>query len=195
MGRGRRVAPVIAAAVFAAALGVGGCYAGSAHDVSPRAVAGEPGWTLVSGVPFVHQERQKDCGAAALAMVLSYWSVPVAPSELGAADAAAEGEGIRAGQLRDWARGRGLEAYLVSGDLRDLATELGRGHPVLVGVVKPVRGDRGRAHYEVVIGIHREKRLILTLDPAAGWRENSFEGFAREWVPSGRVTLVVFPAT
>jgi hypothetical protein len=44
----------------------------------------------------------------------------------------------------------------------------------------------------VVIGIHAEKRLILSLDPALGWRENSIEGFAREWIPAGQVTLVIF---
>jgi hypothetical protein len=128
-------------------------------------------------------------------MVLSYWSAPAPAGDLAAGDAAAADHGLRAGQLRDSARGSGLEAYLVGGDLGDLSAELKRGHPVVVGLMKPLRGDRARAHYEVVIGIHREKRLILTLDPAAGLRENSFEGFAREWVPTGRVTLVVFPST
>ena len=54
-------------------------------------------------------------------------------------------------------------------------------------------GGRAAAHYEVVVGINRARRLILTFDPARGPRENSFEGFAREWVPTGEVTLIVFP--
>jgi hypothetical protein len=63
---------------------------------------------------------------------------------------------------------------------------------VLVGVAKPFR-NKDMAHYEVVVGFHHAKRLVLTLDPAAGWRENTLEGFAREWVPTNQVTLVAFP--
>src|SRR3954471_7177721 len=100
-----------ALAIVSSLLSIGGlaagCYAGAAHDVSPGVVAGEPGWTMVRGVPFVHQERQKDCGAAALAMVLSYWSIPTGPSQIAAVDPASDRDGLRAGQLRDWARGHG----------------------------------------------------------------------------------------
>jgi hypothetical protein len=33
---------------------------------------------------------------------------------------------------------------------------------------------------------------LLTLDPARGLSENTMEAFAREWAPTGRVTLIVF---
>jgi hypothetical protein len=54
-------------------------------------------------------------------------------------------------------------------------------------------GGRALAHYEVVIGLNRSRRRVLSLDPAVGVRENSFEGFAREWAPTRQVTIVVFP--
>ena len=189
--------PVAAAAVLGGALAAAGCYTGSARTVSPAALAREPGWTLVAGVPFVPQSRQEDCGAAALTMVLSYWAVsPEGVRAAGVDPSAGDAErGIRAGQLRDWARASGLRAYLVSADLGDLSSELGRGHPVLVGLYTPYGRGRVRPHYEVVVGIHREKQRILTLDPSAGWRENSLDGFAREWLPAGRLALMIFPAT
>ena len=56
-------------------------------------------------------------------------------------------------------------------------------------------GGRLAAHYEVVVGVNRSKRMLLSLDPTRGLRENSAEGFAREWVPTRQVTLIVFPRT
>jgi hypothetical protein len=56
-------------------------------------------------------------------------------------------------------------------------------------------GGRALAHYEVVVGINRRQRLILSLDPATGLRENTLEGFAREWVPTQQVTIVFLPRT
>jgi hypothetical protein len=51
-------------------------------------------------------------------------------------------------------------------------------------------GGRALAHYEVVIGMNRARRLILSLDPSVGLRENTLEGFAREWAPTHQVTIV-----
>src|SRR6266702_6572731 len=54
-------------------------------------------------------------------------------------------------------------------------------------------GSRRWPHYEVVVGINRDKRLILTLDPANGPRVNSREGFTAEWTAAGQVTMIVMP--
>jgi ABC-type bacteriocin/lantibiotic exporter with double-glycine peptidase domain len=170
------------------------CYVGSAHTVPASALsarARDPGWQLVRDVPFVPQRTTRDCGPAALAMVLAHFRVapPAADHpELARGD-------VRAGALRDLARARGLEAYVVAGTFEDLFAEVGRGRPVVVGLAKPMAltGGRSRAHYEVVVGVSRSKRLILTLDPAMGLRENSFEGFAREWAPTRQVTIVFLP--
>jgi hypothetical protein len=100
---------------------------------------------------------------------------------------------VAVGALRDFARRRGLQAFVVPGTWRDLEEQLGRGRPVMVGLLKPLWGGRAVAHFEVVVGFNRARRLVLTLDPARGLRENSAEGFAREWAPAGRVMLVVMP--
>jgi ABC-type bacteriocin/lantibiotic exporter with double-glycine peptidase domain len=173
---------------------VSACYAGSARSVSPSqasALAADPAWIVVRDVPFVAQRADEDCGPAALAMVLGRFGVPVTLADVAAAEPPKDG-GVRAGALRDFARAQGLEAFVVAGTFEDLFGELGRGHPVLVGLAKPMTGGRALGHYEVVVAINRRERRLLTLDPARGLRENSLGGFAREWAPTGRVTLIAF---
>jgi ABC-type bacteriocin/lantibiotic exporter with double-glycine peptidase domain len=171
-----------------------GCYTGTARTVSPFEIARDPGWLVVREVPFREQRAEKDCGAAALAMVLQYWGLAITRDEISAAHAAGTGggrRGLRAGELRDFTRARGLEAFVVKGGLDDITRELSQARPVIVGLGKPY-GSELYAHYEVVVGLHRSRRRILSLDPARGWRENSLEGFAAEWAPAQQLLLVVF---
>ncbi len=170
-----------------------GCYHGSARTATPADLADQPdGWNLVEGVPPVRQIEREDCGAAALAMVLGYWGLPITRDAISAANPAAPEHGIRAAALRDFARRQGLQAFIVEGQLADLDRELGRHRPVLVGVMKRY-GQRLYPHYEVVVGMSRRDQRVLTLDPAHGLRVNSREGFTAEWTAAGRLTLIVFP--
>jgi hypothetical protein len=61
---------------------------------------------------------------------------------------------------------------------------------VLVGLSKLQTKNRVLDHYEVVVGLHRGRQLILTLDPSGGWRQNTVTGFFHEWQLAGFVTLV-----
>src|SRR5205807_419832 len=72
---------------------------------------GDDGWLLVEGVPPVRQATREDCGAAALAMVLGYWGLPVGRADVSAAHPPAPEHGIKAAALRDFARRQGLEAF------------------------------------------------------------------------------------
>jgi ABC-type bacteriocin/lantibiotic exporter with double-glycine peptidase domain len=183
-------------ALALASLAGGGCYAGSAHAITPHEVAvqaaADPGWVLVGRVPLIRQRATADCGAAALAMVLSFWTTPTSVAAIDARDPAAAAKGWRAGQLRDLALERGLDAFVISAGIDDLTREIRHGRPVVVGVVKRY-GDRALAHYQVVVGINPARGLILSLDPADGWREDSFAGFDREWMPSDRLAMMVLP--
>jgi predicted double-glycine peptidase len=178
--------------LFAALLSASACstYRGTARDTSPTKLAEEPGWVLLRDVPLVKQETEFECGAAAISMVVSYWT-GVEPRRVVAHFRPVGERGIAAGKLRDYAREQGLESFLIEGELQDLANEIKAGRPVLVGVSKPQAKDRVLDHYEVVIGVHRDGKRIVTLDPSEGWRENSLEGFAREWKIAGNVMLVV----
>jgi ABC-type bacteriocin/lantibiotic exporter with double-glycine peptidase domain len=190
--RRRGLSPPVLVALVAPALAAG-CYTGSARDVSPdRVAATDPGWVLVKGVPFVAQRRDDDCGAAALAMALRYHHVPVSEADI-LAQASPHDGGITAGQLRDVARTRGTQAFVIAGTWDDLEYQLRWGRPVVVGLMKPHLGGRSLAHFEVVVGFNRVRREVRSLDPARGPRENSVDGFAAEWAPAGSVMLVIIP--
>jgi ABC-type bacteriocin/lantibiotic exporter with double-glycine peptidase domain len=186
--------PLLALSIAAPA-----CYRGSARAVSPAEAAAatrDPSWQIVDDVLFVPQQSERDCGPAALAMVLSHFGAPTSLQEVTARvppEDLQHGAGVRAGTLRDVARAHGLQAFVVSGTLKDLLEQVSHGRPVLVGLAKPMLGGRAAAHYEVVVGMNRERKLIRSLDPARGLRENTLEGFAREWVPTHQVTIIVLP--
>jgi len=186
----------VRALALAGCLLASGCYHGSARTATPADLADpRESWNRVEGVPPVRQIASEDCGAAALAMVLGYWGLPITREAVGAgtANPAAAAHGIRAAALRDFARQQGLQAFLVEGDFAELERELGRHRPILVGVMKRY-GQRIYPHYEVVVGMSRRDQSVLTLDPAHGLRVNSREGFIAEWTAAGRLTLIVFPS-
>lgn len=164
-------------------------YTGKARELRPEALRSEPGWLAVEEVPFLHQHGEHDCGPTALAMVLAYWHPGEPRSHFMPVPTA---ERTSAGDLRDHAQALGLAAFVVEGTFEDIEFELERRRPVIVGVAKP--GLTGpTAHYEVVVGLHVKSRRIATLDPAAGLRQNSLVDFLYEWIPTGRVLLVMLP--
>lgn len=187
-----RTAPLVALLwTVGLATGLGtGCYTGSAKETSWPRIQREPGWSLVH-VQYIPQQEEEDCGAAALAMATAYWKAPLARDEI-VRQKPPQGGGIRAGDLRDLARQRGFEAFLVQGTFRDFDTQLRLGRPLIVGTGKPILGGKVSMHYEVIVGFNRATQHVLSWDPALGLREYSAEAFAREWAPSERLTLILF---
>lgn len=172
-------------------LGVGCSYLGTARSFDPDVLARDPDWVAVKDVPLVLQKGEEDCGIAAIGMILAYWGYPVPREVILEACPSIPGRGVRAGDLRDFARGIGLQSFLVHGEWKDFESELGGGHPVLVGLLKPhVSGSL--CHFEIVVAIHARTKEVVTLDPARGWRRNTFLGFQQEWEPTGRLSLVFF---
>lgn len=164
-------------------------YAGSARPFAPEQLEREPGWLAVRSVPVVRQQSEVDCGAAAIAMVVTYWTGEPSARLLGELRPVRK-PGLEAGRLREVARRRDLAAYLVSARIADLERELAAGRPVLVGLVKP-QIEGALTHYEVVVGLNRQKGIVVTLDPALGWQQNQLRGFLAEWKPAANLALVV----
>jgi ABC-type bacteriocin/lantibiotic exporter with double-glycine peptidase domain len=184
-----RIALVLAGCCLGSAC-AGAGYTGAARDLTPHVWRQEPGWIAIDEVPLMRQRGRYDCGPTALAMVLSYWYPSVPAQRWTPHDPERR---LSAGELRDRARSLGLSAFVIEGTLEDIAHELARKRPVIVGTVKPVGGSTGVSHYEVVVGIHPKTKRIATLDPAAGWRQNTLAAFVEEWAPSGRLLLVMLP--
>lgn len=182
------------------ALGAGsGCasYKGASREVSAATLTEQPGWVRLERVELVRQKGTKDCGSAALSTVLGYHA-PHGPAALRreAIDASLReepGQGLSAGQLRDYARSQGFDAFVIKGTLADLTHEVDAGRPVIVGVHKPLSSNEVLAHYEVFVGYHPERREVLTLDPARGLRRFDEPGFLEEWEAAGLVAIVVMP--
>jgi len=179
------------AALVTTGVTLGACDAGRGRVVSPADLTAREGWMLVGGVPFVRQLSERDCGAAAAVMVLRYWGVPVNLESLEVGHPPSGDRGLRASELRELVRARGLDAFLIRGEPADLRAEIERRRPLIVGLARST-GGAPTGHYEVVIGFDSARRRIVTLDPAAGWRESSFEEFAAEWASAQQLALVVF---
>lgn len=159
-------------------------YTGKSQTLRADAFKTEPGWTKVEGVPELRQQTEVDCGPVALTMVTQYWQHGSEPL------ATPFAERVSAGDLRDAARAHGYRAFVVEGTLNDIQHELVEGRPVIVGMAKPTsKGALG--HYEVVVGMHKDRQLIATHDPALGPRSYSFEAFLTEWIGAGRPLLVL----
>jgi ABC-type bacteriocin/lantibiotic exporter with double-glycine peptidase domain len=182
------VASVVAAVAASACVSYS-TYVGTAKPFAPVELEREPGWIAVRSVPLTRQVSQVDCGAAAIAMVVSFWTT--APSaQLAATLRPVRPPGLEAGRLRDFARQHRLRAYLVTGTIADLERELAAGRPILVGLYKPQRKG-SLTHYEVVVGFHRQTATVVTLDPAEGWRQNNLPNFLEEWKHSSYLALIV----
>jgi ABC-type bacteriocin/lantibiotic exporter with double-glycine peptidase domain len=174
----------------AALLAIAGCAgaAGSA-EFDPGVLETQPGWIVVEDVPVTLQKESVDCGRASLAMVLAHWDVSLDAAELASPAPLLPGKGASATELRDFAKKKGLEAYLLHARIQDLRRELSDGHPVIVGLVK-FAGSGVVTHYEVVVAFHPEQGIVVTHDPAGGWRQNTLDGFRKEWAAAGSLALV-----
>ncbi len=177
-------------ALTAAALLTAGCsYLGSARDFDPAEFSRDPRWLRCPSVHLILQRDEKDCGAAAAAMVLAHWNRPTSREEVLAIRPPAPGLGMTAGDLMACFESKGLKAFIGKGTLELLETQIRKRRPAIVGLCKPHLDDLYK-HFEVVVAVHPVEKRVVTLDPARGWRENDLDGFFAEWEPAGRLLLV-----
>jgi ABC-type bacteriocin/lantibiotic exporter with double-glycine peptidase domain len=159
---------------------------------APEDLRRDPAWGTVPDVRAFAQTGPRDCGTAALASVLNHWQPALDLAAVRTLTGPPDDHGIPAARLRSVARDRGLRAHLISGTLEDLDRELAAGRPVLVGVVR-TRGTRRLAHYQVLVGHHEGRALLLSADPERGWSVIPVAQFLAEWEPAHHLTLVVSP--
>ena len=171
-----------------------GCasYTGTARAIDPYAALHEGKWWMVPSFPRVMQDQSYDCGAAALAAVMQFWGQSASPQSIEVALGRTDHR-LRASDIVSYARKQGLHSYVFFGTMTDVAHELRRGRPVIVGLGKSfAEKKKALAHYEVVVGYEPEKKLVLLLDPGRGWQVDTLRGFAEEWARTKGVTIVAF---
>lgn len=136
------------AALVLAALALASAACGPRRPTTPPV----PTTTLVQGVPFVAQTA-RDCGPAALAMVLGFFGEPATLEDLTARLYHAGAAGTFTLDLLLEAKRRGLEARQVKGTLSVLEATLADGRPLLVFLDVGRVGWAPRWHFAVAIGL------------------------------------------
>jgi len=180
---------VLAAGACAAALALpGGC--GPRTAFRPPAAGRDPALRLIR-LRHVAQTDEIGCGPAALAMVAGHWKAGPSAADIVRGMGAGGGADVSAGELRDYAKGLGFEARLVSWTMGALVRSVGLGRPVIVA-----RTVEGQGHFEVVVGYHETRGYLVIDDPAGGLYRIRREEFERDWSAPGvrRLALIVAPA-
>ena len=180
------------AILVSALLGLSACrlaYKGGATAVGQDELAGE--WLRAAPTPVVVQRARTDCGLAALAMIAGAWGRSWSVADMARHVPPTE-KGVKLGALRDLARARGLQAFAVKGQFKDLENELEKGRPVLLGLVLPFDRKNNLHHFEVVIAMNPRDGTVVTLDPATGdMMKRTRKVLDLEWKHAGYATLVV----
>ena len=145
---------------------------------------------LLTEVPFFPQDDYQ-CGPAALAMVLAWGAVPVAPEDLTLAVYTPSAKGSLQSAMIAAARRHDRVAYLLDHP-EALVEEIAAGHPVIV------LQNLGLSwypvwHYAVVIGFDPGRQTMILHSGTTSHRAISLKTFERTWARSGYWGLLALP--
>ena len=129
----------------------------------------------MSKYPYISQVDQRDCGVAALAMILKHYGSSYSLAYLREL-AQTSREGTSALGLVEAAKQLGLETQAIRADL-DLFKQENLSYPFIVHVVK----EGGLQHYYTVFGQIKEQLVIGDPDPSKKVIKMPLEEFAKEW--------------
>lgn len=160
---------------------------------------------LIKGMPYIQQSHSNTCGAAALAMLLSYHEGrDVTESDILALHPEVREKGFWIPYLQEICQDRVLDTIQGEGTVKTVMKLIWEGRPVIVyqhsrlpKETKPVNasGDRdetakpkqikpGRPHFRVVIGFDEKREVFITHDPApqlGKYYEIPFQQFEKLW--------------
>ena len=129
----------------------------------------------MSKYPYISQVDQRDCGVAALAMILKNYGSSYSLAYLREL-AQTSREGTSALGLVEAAKQLGLETQAIRADL-DLFKQENLSYPFIAHVVK----DGGLQHYYTVFGQAKGQVVVGDPDPSKKVIKKSLEEFAKEW--------------
>ena len=129
----------------------------------------------MSKYPYISQVDQRDCGVAALAMILKHYGSSYSLAYLREL-AQTSREGTSALGLVEAAKQLGLETQAIRADL-DLFKQESLSYPFIAHVVK----EGGLQHYYTVFGQIKGKLVIGDPDPSKKVIKMPLEEFAKEW--------------
>ena len=129
----------------------------------------------MSKYPYISQVDQRDCGVAALAMILKHYGSSCSLAYLREL-AQTSREGTSALGLVEASKQLGLETQAIRADL-DLFRQENLSYPFIVHVVK----DGGLQHYYTVFGQTKGQLIIGDPDPSKKVIKMPLEEFEKEW--------------
>ena len=129
----------------------------------------------MSKYPYISQVDQRDCGVAALAMILKNYGSSYSLTYLREL-AQTSREGTSALGLVEAAKQLGLETQAIRADL-DLFKQENLSYPFIAHVVK----DGGLQHYYTVFGQAKGQVIVGDPDPSKKVIKMSLEDFDKEW--------------
>lgn len=141
-------------------------------------------------LPFYQQEKN-GCGAASVAMVMSYWrSEAPTHREIYERLYLPEEKGIRLADMKRYLEDAGFRAFTLRGTITDAETHTGKGRPVIAtlktGRTKPV-------HFVVVSGVTAD--YVWFHDPSRRAPHRlKRAAFEKQWAAGGRWMLLATPA-
>ena len=147
--------------------------------------------TRIEPVPFVAQ-RRKQCGAASLAMALSYRGVAVTARELEPYVYLPEREGAVSLELVTQTRRFGQLAYEQKLSMPGLLEELDAGNPVIV-LMNLGLSWLPQWHFAVVTGYDLKRRELVLHSGETANKRVAFKTFYNTWSRSGFWSLLVMP--
>lgn len=176
--------------LFLLALPMFGCASGPPAKTFPEPLPADMP-REISGVPF-HPQEALQCGPAALATVLGWSGVEVAPDALEPLLFLPAREGTLQLELQAQARRLGRIPYEIPAQPAALIDELAAGHPVLV-LQNNGLGWAPAWHYAVVVGMNPAGE---TLRLRSGTHEDydlEFDTFLKTWRRAKYWGIVVLP--
>jgi tetratricopeptide (TPR) repeat protein len=163
-----------------------GCITPALREPLPSDLAAQ---RALLSVPY-HEQEQDHCGPAALAMVLNFGGVPVAPADLAAQAFTPGRKGSLQADMIGAARRNGRVSFPLQGGVGGLLRELDAGRPVIV-LQNLGLGWIPVWHYAVAIGFDLARgELILHSGPYREYRR-PLALFDRTWARSERWGQVV----
>jgi ABC-type bacteriocin/lantibiotic exporter with double-glycine peptidase domain len=146
----------------------------------------------VLAVPVVKQSKPRACGAAAMEMVLRYYSKPAGQQEIMNEIDRGDPAGLSARDMAALAKRRGLQAYSVHGKIEELFEKVDRQIPLIVARrTKYIRGMGN--HYMVLVGHSADREYLVLNDPQTGQVRVRQERFLADWSEAQRFLMIVAP--
>ena len=185
--------------VFLALILLGGCTSVGSF----RGISIDEGSVYINGVPPIKQDAHYACGAASVAAVAAFWSIPLADFKAKHPQVPGDTTGH---DLEMLAQESGLQAFAYRGSMEDLQENLRKGRPLIVMISQPLvpsgdltsyllinAWDKWGAkppHWVVVVGLTKENSVIIQ-DPASGPMVVKPAAFQAWWAEKDNLTVLV----